>query len=494
MKEKFNNILIHKILPIFALFLLVMSIFTTYSFSVTSSISFTDDKFGDFSLSFDVDFDYKYYLITRSDSSSSSSFYIHLSDSPFTIDVSLGRVYTKGSLYGDSFTSISKQFNDIKDGSFIFDNFTYWGIDVSIGSFLADNLSFIFSNHIIYDEESGEEIFKPVLPFQNPSFHNKKEELETGNFDYLRINYNDFDIFNDSLIFTVYDGYKIDEENYNYLPKTSFKLNFGCEYDTVEGDYFLIPKEKLNIKFENENRFLFKLTDSLNSDATTYDEIEFIVSNRTDGEIIKDKQDITNDKLDEQIETNKNIFERLGELLNFLNPFSPDFFVYKLIELLINAIKSLIIPSENFFLNWINDLNAYFGDRFGIIYYPFELLIEFLTRIGTVGNGNYTSAIIKFGDLSLFGATIINSFEFDFFSLLTNDTLKNIHLIYLVCVDVILYLGLVLLCKNIFSEVFGGHFVDEVINDTTADERSYSNYERYQGNKERYKKEHGGGK
>lgn len=214
---------------------------------------------------------------------------------------------------------------------------------------------------------------------------------------------------------------------------------------------------------------------------------------------VVDPSDVTNDKLDQQTdaikentETNKGIWETLKDILSYINPFSENFFVYKLVELLLEGLKSLFIPSDNFFINWINDLNEYFGDRFGIIYYPFEILINFLTRISTITATN--SAVISFGDLSLFGGVIIPAFSFDFFSLLTNDTLLNIHNIYLVCVDVILYLGLFVLCKNIFSEIFGGSLIDEVIEDSTADDRSYQNYERYQSNKQRYKTEHRGGK
>lgn len=72
----------------------------------------------------------------------------------------------------------------------------------------------------------------------------------------------------------------------------------------------------------------------------------------------------TQEAIKENTETNKNIFQKIGDIFNLLNPFSKDFFAYKLIELLLDMLKSLFIPSDEFFNNWLADLNDYFGDRF----------------------------------------------------------------------------------------------------------------------------------
>ena len=59
---------------------------------------------------------------------------------------------------------------------------------------------------------------------------------------------------------------------------------------------------------------------------------------------VEDKEQADKDKdfalKEEANQTNKNIFETIKEVLSYINPFSENFFVYKLIELLINAIKS----------------------------------------------------------------------------------------------------------------------------------------------------------
>lgn len=176
--------------------------------------------------------------------------------------------------------------------------------------------------------------------------------------------------------------------------------------------------------------------------------------------------------LQEQVETSKNIFSRIGEILSYINPLSENFFAYKLIELLINALKSLFIPSDGFFVNWISDLNDYFADRFGMLYYPFSLVIDFLGRVYNIGNNLGNGFVISFPDLKLMDATLIPAFSYDFAVLLQNETFSNIYQIYLICVDVVLILGLLILIKNTFTDVFGGKYIDDTVDDLLGQPRS----------------------
>ena len=95
---------------------------------------------------------------------------------------------------------------------------------------------------------------------------------------------------------------------------------------------------------------------------------------------------------------------------------------------------------------------------------------------------------MSFPDLKLFDVVLINGFSFDFNTVLVNETFKNVYDIYLICVDVVLILGLVVLCKNTFVDIFGGKFVDDVVHAAYSDEVSYSKYARHRRNVERYKK------
>lgn len=155
-------------------------------------------------------------------------------------------------------------------------------------------------------------------------------------------------------------------------------------------------------------------------------------------------------------------------------------------------LKSIFIPSDDFFTNWLDDLNTYFGDKFGILYYPFQLLIDFLNRVSQISDT--TTAIIsipKF-ELSFMGhsATVFNAYSFDLNSILANETYKNIHTIYLTVVDIILWLSLVFLAKKCLNNIIGG--MNDGVDEIMENENSYQNYARGQENKKRYKKEHGG--
>ena len=137
-------------------------------------------------------------------------------------------------------------------------------------------------------------------------------------------------------------------------------------------------------------------------------------------------------------------------------------------------------------------MNDYFSDRFGLLYYPIDLVIDFLTRFVDSCTSVSDSCVINVPDLKIMDTTLIKSFTFDFKAITENDTFNTVYNIYLVVIDVIFSLMLVNFAKNTFSEIFGGRFSDEIIGNMTSDDRSYRNYERYQNNKQKYKNEHGG--
>lgn len=181
---------------------------------------------------------------------------------------------------------------------------------------------------------------------------------------------------------------------------------------------------------------------------------------------------------EEQLETSRGILAKINDVISYINPFSENFFVYKLIDLLVDALKSLFVPDEDFFSDWIADMNSYFGARFGLIYYPIELVIDFLTRLWNASNNLNTNFTLTTPALTLFDTTLIQSTTYDFSTLLENETFANVYNVYLICVDTILILGLVILCKNTFADIFGGHYTDDVANDIQkySVESNRSNY------------------
>ena len=87
-----------------------------------------------------------------------------------------------------------------------------------------------------------------------------------------------------------------------------------------------------------------------------------------------------------------------------------------------------------------------------------------------------------------FSAVLIKSFSYNFNDLLTNNTLKTIHNIYLTFVDIILWLGIVYLASNLMKHIIGS-MSGEIIDDVAGSEQSYNNYKQAQQNKARYSQE-----
>lgn len=154
----------------------------------------------------------------------------------------------------------------------------------------------------------------------------------------------------------------------------------------------------------------------------------------------------------ESEDTQKGILNTIKQVVSFINPLSENFFVYKLIDLLIDALKSLFIPGDSFFSDYFNELMNWFSDRLGFLAYPLELILNILNKILSI---NFSEPIVHIPDIvePSTNVKIISSTEFNFNSLLTNDILKNVHDIYLVLVDAVVIFGLVNLLKHKMEEV-----------------------------------------
>lgn len=160
----------------------------------------------------------------------------------------------------------------------------------------------------------------------------------------------------------------------------------------------------------------------------------------------------TQETIKEQTETSKNIFQKIGDILNILNPFSENFFAYKLVDLFLNMLKSLFIPSDSFFSNYFSELNDWFSDRFGFLYYPLELFFDLCNRFLSI---NFNEPVINIPEIRepFTNTVFISATQFNFNTLLEQNSLKTVHDIYLVVVDAIIYIGLVILLYNKYEEV-----------------------------------------
>lgn len=101
-------------------------------------------------------------------------------------------------------------------------------------------------------------------------------------------------------------------------------------------------------------------------------------------------------------------------------------------------------------------MSGWFQDRLGFLWTPFDIINEFLDRLN---NDNlFTEPIVHIPNIQepFTGQLLISAHDFNFNDLLTNDTLKTVHSIYLVIVDFIIYIGVMTLCYNSLVGVFRG--------------------------------------
>ena len=119
-----------------------------------------------------------------------------------------------------------------------------------------------------------------------------------------------------------------------------------------------------------------------------------------------------------------------------------------------NEYADSLYPTVSEKNNRFNDLLKYFKERFGFLTYPFEFLVNFANRIFNI---NYSEPIIHIPELRepVNGNIIFNGLDFNFNSLLDNNTFVYIYNIYLVAIDFIIVVLFIFLCKKEIEEVFG---------------------------------------
>lgn len=142
----------------------------------------------------------------------------------------------------------------------------------------------------------------------------------------------------------------------------------------------------------------------------------------------------------EQTEVSKNIWQTLIDLPKTI------------INMFLDMFKSIFIPSDDFLSNYFTELYNWFCERLGFLSYPLQLFINILNRITSI---NFGEPVINIPDIRepFTQQIFIHDTSFNFNSLLTNDTLKTVHDIYLILVDAFIIFALVNLAKNKFEEV-----------------------------------------
>lgn len=125
----------------------------------------------------------------------------------------------------------------------------------------------------------------------------------------------------------------------------------------------------------------------------------------------------------------------------------------KLFENISNFFKNLFFPPEGYFDDLLADLNDYFGERFGFLYFPFEIMIRFLNIMSSSSAG--TDTVITIPALEFQGFTLLESTTFSFYEFRDQSELfRDIHGLYRSMVSIIIGLWFINLSYKQVKAVF----------------------------------------
>ena len=407
------------------------------------------------------------------------------------------------------FTIVNKDFSSISGGSKQSRFFTT-NQPVYLQAFITDisntsyaNTKIAFANYDFLSEDKSQTYFYGTFlrykSFSTPFMTSLKKYMKDGfsSDDYIEVVINDFpNLKGDGSTLNDFNLTITNSSTGEEIYKTTFNRT-SPYYTYVEGaedmPFYKIPVEDFYQNFSFGETYSFSLEyefegqteenlqeliyghdysedEGSSDDNTTVDNTTVIIGGMTNS-IIQSNDKLSNtiiesnDKLqnsiDEQTntikentETNKNIFEKIGEILSYINPLSENFFGKKLVDLIVEALKTLFVPDEEFLKGFLNDFDTFLTEHFGLLYQPFEMVIDLLNRFLNI---NLEDPSINIPDIiePFTGEILIPAFEFKFNTILETEEFNYIYQIYLLAVDAMLVFVVINQIKRIEREVFG---------------------------------------
>ena len=326
------------------------------------------------------------------------------------------------------------------------------------------------------NQKTDDKAFYKSSP-KGPYIVNSLDNLSSWKFDNLWVDYGSYDTTQTLYLHICKKNIDVPVSNSSYYTDYVIALSTnGKYYESYEDGqvyYFSIPKDNLPFTVSAGDKIIFYLSSSANNlggayssdeplkDSSILDTKTFTVgTSYTDEDKQKDYQDKISSSLEDQkqaieenTKTNKNIFEKIGDILSYINPFSENFFGKKLVELILDGLKGLFVPEEGFFDTYFSDLKNWFSDRLGFLWTPFDIIIEILNKILNI---NFSEPIFHIPEINepFSGSKLISEYDYNLNSLLDNDIFKNIHDIYFIGVDAVIIFALINLARRKIEEVF----------------------------------------
>lgn len=171
-----------------------------------------------------------------------------------------------------------------------------------------------------------------------------------------------------------------------------------------------------------------------------------------------------NDKLDTAENTRKGIWETIKGIPGTIGTFFDNLgtkignFFKDLLDGILEGLKKLFIPEDDYFKNWFDDFKTYFEEKLGFIATPFTIIIDFVNSYLNLSSSN--DIIIDVPDITvpnfeenkIISATTFNWSQ----TLRSKQALNTLWQLYLSFIDVYLILNFINLCESKYNRIFGG--------------------------------------
>lgn len=450
--RKNDNFLTHKILPFFSLFCFLFFVFFITEVEASFDFEHTGVSYSVPDLPTNsVDFNQDFFVIARS--KKDYNVYKMISIPHFNpTDERLAFTDYRTGVYNNDYSGSSTTFSvwSVVNGVWSLDYSNLSGNPIVTGFCYAD-FDFVYSTIPLYVYGYTEPFYKVASKVVPPFLLNVEDFTTNKDFEYFFICPGSL---TDTFTLTVQEDYfPIPELDVNYGPSITIEIDpnsSNFDYDGNGNKYIYISKKfnDMNFSYESGKSYTFIFKYTVNGEERTSVN-KYTIGHKS---VEQENQEVLQNTLEETKEINKNIFERIGDILSLLNPFSENFFAYKLVELLVNAIKGLFIPEDGYFDTYFKELQDWFSDRLGFLYYPIDILFTLLDRFMNLGTGTMSINIPNINE-PFTGQVLISAQSLNFNELLANEAFKTLHNIYLLIVDASVYVGLVTLLYHKYEEV-----------------------------------------
>lgn len=123
-----------------------------------------------------------------------------------------------------------------------------------------------------------------------------------------------------------------------------------------------------------------------------------------------------------------------------------------LLKGIIDGLKSLFIPNDDYFSSYFDELYSFFSEKLGILMLPFDVMINLFNKYLNLENG---SGIINIPSVEFMNVNIIPKTDYNLKQTITTVMGKYYDTYYLV-VDVLIYFAIINMACKKFGEIVGG--------------------------------------